>query len=264
MNFIKKYKKILIVFFVFFAISFIYNALNAEVSKKEINYNEFIKQLNSGEIHTLYINNSFTNSKEIAFYNKSEKDKPELKRTYYKVFTPSFEKFWENFENNPKYKDIVVQMKPIPQEGFFITLIKSMIPIVLIIAVLVFLQKGAMSNLGKNKIEMLKPENIKVTFDDVIGIDEIKQEVEETVQFLKTPEKFAKAGAKMPKGIILSGQPGTGKTMLAKALAKEANVPFFYASGSSFVEMFVGLGAARVRNLFAQAKKSAHCIIFID
>lgn len=264
MNFIKKYKKILILFFVFFVISFAYNMSHAEVSKKEINYNEFIKQLNSGEIHTLYINNSFTNAKEIAFYNKSEKDKPELKRTYYKVLTPSFEKFWEKFENNPKYKDIIVQMKPIPQEGFFITLIKSMIPIIVIIAILVFLQKGAMSNLGKNKIEMLKPEKIKVTFDDVIGIDEIKQEVEETVQFLKTPEKFAKAGAKMPKGIILSGQPGTGKTMLAKALAKEANVPFFYASGSSFVEMFVGLGAARVRNLFAQAKKSAPCIIFID
>lgn len=265
MKFLKN-KQVWIFVLVFaFIFSFFHNASNANPPVKELNYNEFVKELDSGNIHTMYIDNSFSNAKELSFFNVQEKDKPELERQYYKVLTPSFEYFWKNFESNPKYKNIIIQMRPIPQESIFITILKSLIPIILIMALFIGMQRFAMIGLaGNNQSEIIEPDKLKVSFDDVIGIDEIKNEVKEIVHFLKSPEKFEQAGAKMPKGIILSGAPGTGKTMLAKALAKEANVPFFYTSGSSFVEMFVGLGASRVRKLFKQAKKAAPCIIFID
>lgn len=265
MKFLKN-KQVWIFVLVFaFIFSFFHNASNANPSVKELNYNEFVKELDSGNIHTMYIDNSFSNAKELSFFNVQDKDKPELERQYYKVLTPSFEYFWKNFESNPKYKNIIIQMRPIPQESIFITILKSLIPIILIMALFIGMQRFAMIGLaGNNQSEIIEPDKLKVAFDDVIGIDEIKNEVKEIVHFLKSPEKFEQAGAKMPKGIILSGAPGTGKTMLAKALAKEANVPFFYTSGSSFVEMFVGLGASRVRKLFKQAKKAAPCIIFID
>ena len=263
MKFLKN-KKIW-VFALIFAFSFFHNMSNVNPSIKELNYNEFVKELNNGTIHTMYINNSFSNAKELSFFKIQDKDKLELERQYYKVLTPSFEYFWKNFESNPKYKNIIIQMRPIPQESIFITIFKSLIPIILIMFLFIGMQRFAMIGLaGNNQNEIIEPDKIKVSFDDVIGIDEIKNEVKEIVHFLKSPEKFEQAGAKMPKGIILSGAPGTGKTMLAKALAKEANVPFFYTSGSSFVEMFVGLGASRVRKLFKQAKKVAPCIIFID
>ena len=265
MKFLKN-KQVWIFVLVFaFIFSFFHNASNANPSVKELNYNEFVKELDSGNIHTMYIDNSFSNAKELSFFNVQDKDKPELERQYYKVLTPSFEYFWKNFESNPKYKNIIIQMRPIPQESIFITILKSLIPIILIMALFIGMQRFAMIGLaGNNQSEIIEPDKLKVSFDDVIGIDEIKNEVKEIVHFLKSPEKFEQAGAKMPKGIILSGAPGTGKTMLAKALAKEANVPFFYTSGSSFVEMFVGLGASRVRKLSKQAKKAAPCIIFID
>lgn len=265
MKFLKN-KQVWIFVLVFaFIFSFFHNASNANPSVKELNYNEFVKELDSGNIHTMYIDNSFSNAKELSFFNVQDKDKPELERQYYKVLTPSFEYFWKNFESNPKYKNIIIQMRPIPQESIFITILKSLIPIILIMVLFIGMQRFAMIGLaGNNQSEIIEPDKLKVSFDDVIGIDEIKNEVKEIVHFLKSPEKFEQAGAKMPKGIILSGAPGTGKTMLAKALAKEANVPFFYTSGSSFVEMFVGLGASRVRKLFKQAKKAAPCIIFID
>ena len=265
MKFLKN-KKIWIFALIFaFVFSFFHNMSNANPSIKELNYNEFVKELNNGTIHTMYINNSFSNAKELSFFKIQDKDKLELERQYYKVLTPSFEYFWKNFESNPKYKNIIIQMRPIPQESIFITIFKSLIPIILIMFLFIGMQRFAMIGLaGNNQNEIIEPDKIKVSFDDVIGIDEIKNEVKEIVHFLKSPEKFEQAGAKMPKGIILSGAPGTGKTMLAKALAKEANVPFFYTSGSSFVEMFVGLGASRVRKLFKQAKKVAPCIIFID
>lgn len=265
MKFLKN-KKIWVFALIFaFSFSFFHNMSNANPSIKELNYNEFVKELNNGTIHTMYINNSFSNAKELSFFKIQDKDKLELERQYYKVLTPSFEYFWKNFESNPKYKNIIIQMRPIPQESIFITIFKSLIPIILIMFLFIGMQRFAMIGLaGNNQNEIIEPDKIKVSFDDVIGIDEIKNEVKEIVHFLKSPEKFEQAGAKMPKGIILSGVPGTGKTMLAKALAKEANVPFFYTSGSSFVEMFVGLGASRVRKLFKQAKKVAPCIIFID
>merc|ERR1719284_2031423 len=119
-------------------------------------------------------------------------------------------------------------------------------------------------SIGKSNANLVKPEEINVTFKDVAGLDEAKVEVIEFVKFLKNPSRFTKLGAKIPKGALLVGPPGTGKTLLAKATAGEADVPFFSISGSDFIEMFVGVGASRVRDLFAQARKHAPCIIFID
>jgi cell division protease FtsH len=124
---------------------------------------------------------------------------------------------------------------------------------------------GQIFNIGKSKAALFDAESkVKITFADVAGLDEAKEEVKEIVDFLKTPLKFTKLGGKIPKGALLVGPPGTGKTLLAKAVAGEAEVPFFSLSGSDFVEMFVGVGAARVRDLFKQAKEKAPCIVFID
>ena len=123
---------------------------------------------------------------------------------------------------------------------------------------------GRMMNFGKSRVRLMVSDKKKVTFADVAGADEAKQELEEVVEFLKTPDKFNELGARIPKGVLLFGPPGTGKTLLAKAVAGEAGVQFFTISGSDFVEMFVGVGASRVRDLFEQAKKAAPCIVFID
>ena len=117
---------------------------------------------------------------------------------------------------------------------------------------------------GKSRARLQSDEKKKITFADVAGADEVKEELQEVVEFLRTPKKFSELGAKIPKGVLLYGPPGTGKTLVAKAVAGEADVPFFTISGSDFVEMFVGVGASEVRDLFEQAKKSAPCIVFID
>jgi len=160
----------------------------------------------------------------------------------------------------------------LPEETSFLTTIfVSWFPMILLIGVWIFFMrqmqggggKGAMS-FGKSKARQLSEDQIKTTFADVAGCDEAKEEVAELVDYLKEPSKFQKLGGRIPSGILLVGQPGTGKTLLAKAIAGEAKVPFFTISGSDFVEMFVGVGASRVRDMFEQAKKAAPCIIFID
>src|SRR5699024_6922890 len=123
---------------------------------------------------------------------------------------------------------------------------------------------NAMLNFGKSRARLMIPSGKKVTFKDVAGLEEEKEELEEVVDFLSNPKRYTDLGARIPKGILLVGPPGTGKTLLAKAVAGEAGVPFFSISGSDFVEMFVGVGASRVRDLFAEAKKNAPCIVFID
>ncbi|MGL6168325.1 MAG: ATP-dependent zinc metalloprotease FtsH [Fusobacteriaceae bacterium] len=168
-----------------------------------------------------------------------------------------------------------VAIDSIPPEElpFLLNLLVSWFPMILLIGVWVFMlsrmNKGSgggpqIFNIGKSKVKENGEELIKTTFKDVAGIDEAKVELEEVVQFLKEPEKFKKVGAKIPKGVLLLGSPGTGKTLLAKAVAGEAGVPFLSMSGSEFVEMFVGVGASRVRDLFAKARKAAPCIVFID
>ncbi len=150
------------------------------------------------------------------------------------------------------------------------SLLGSAIPIIILVVLFFFIMQqtqgggGRVMNFGKSRAKLMGEGNVKVSFKDVAGAEEAKQELEEVVEFLKDPGKFTAIGAKIPKGVLLAGPPGTGKTLLAKAVAGEAGVPFFTISGSDFVEMFVGVGASRVRDLFTQAKKNAPCIIFID
>lgn len=166
--------------------------------------------------------------------------------------------------------NIKYNSKPMAQPSAFLTLLTTMIPFVIIIILFFFLMNqaqgggGKVMNFGKSKARLYNEEKKRVTFEDVAGADEEKEELVEVVDFLKDPRRFVAVGARIPKGVLLVGPPGTGKTLLARAVAGEAGVPFFTISGSDFVEMFVGVGASRVRDLFETAKKSSPCIIFID
>ena len=162
-----------------------------------------------------------------------------------------------------------VDYKPPSSSGVFLSILISMLPILLLIGVWIFIMRrtqtgGGALSFGQSKAKLVQPDSTEVTFNDVAGIDEVIDEVEEIVDYLKDQKRFVKLGAEIPKGVLLVGAPGTGKTLLAKAIAGEAKVPFFSISGSDFVEMFVGVGAARVRDMFEKAKASAPCIIFID
>jgi len=164
----------------------------------------------------------------------------------------------------------LIQLIEKPQSGWVLTALSTIFPILLIVALWIFflrqMQAGGRNamSFGKSKARLSSDTDNKVTFENVAGCDEAKEELQEVVEFLKDPQKFQRLGAKIPKGVLLFGPPGTGKTLLAKAVSGEASVPFFSISGSDFVEMFVGVGAARVRDLFEQGKKNAPCIIFID
>ena len=167
-------------------------------------------------------------------------------------------------------KGVNISAENPPEPPWWQTMLTSLIPIAILIGFWFFIMQqsqmggGRMMNFGKSRVRLMVSDKKKVTFTDVAGADEAKQELEEVVEFLKTPDKFNELGARIPKGVLLFGPPGTGKTLLAKAVAGEAGVQFFTISGSDFVEMFVGVGASRVRDLFEQAKKSAPCIVFID
>ncbi|MCK5895543.1 MAG: ATP-dependent zinc metalloprotease FtsH [Cocleimonas sp.] len=193
--------------------------------------------------------------------------------------TASGEKF-QTFAptNDPKMIDdlvsnnVVIEVEPPEGRSIFLDILINTIPFLLIIGLWIYIMrqmqggggKGGPMSFGKSKARMMSEDQIKVTFADVAGCEEAKDEVYELVEFLSDPSKFQKLGGKIPRGVLLAGSPGTGKTLLAKAIAGEAKVPFFSISGSDFVEMFVGVGASRVRDMFEQAKKHAPCIIFID
>ncbi|NNJ67271.1 MAG: ATP-dependent zinc metalloprotease FtsH, partial [Boseongicola sp.] len=166
--------------------------------------------------------------------------------------------------------EVTFRAEPQEQSGF-VTILMTFLPFLLLIGVWIYFMnrmqgggRGGAMGFGKSKAKLLTEKHGRVTFDDVAGIDEAKEELEEIVEFLRTPQKFSRLGGKIPKGALLVGPPGTGKTLLARAIAGEAGVPFFTISGSDFVEMFVGVGASRVRDMFEQGKKNAPCIIFID
>jgi cell division protease FtsH len=167
-------------------------------------------------------------------------------------------------------KGVRIIVKPEDQSPWYLTLLASWFPILLLLGVWIFFMRqvqvggGKVMSFGKSKARLLSDTSKKVTFENVAGIDEAKNELEEIIEFLRTPKKFTSLGGRIPKGMLLMGAPGTGKTLLARAIAGEADVPFFNISGSDFVEMFVGVGASRVRDLFIQGKKNAPCIIFID
>ncbi|MFZ5945253.1 MAG: ATP-dependent zinc metalloprotease FtsH [Bacillota bacterium] len=166
--------------------------------------------------------------------------------------------------------NVVVDQDPTPTPPWWTGVLSTLLPVLLLIAVFFFMMQqtqgggSRVMQFGKSRARLHTDEKTKVTFADVAGADEVKEELEEVVEFLKYPKKFTELGAKIPKGVLLFGPPGTGKTLLARAVAGEAGVPFFSISGSDFVEMFVGVGASRVRDLFEQAKKNAPCIVFVD
>ena len=166
---------------------------------------------------------------------------------------------------------VKIEAKPDEEQGMFMQIFISWFPMLLLIGIWLYFMrqmqgggKGGAFSFGKSRAKMLDEGNNPVTFADVAGCDEAKEEVSELVDFLRDPAKFQKLGGRIPRGVLMVGSPGTGKTLLARAIAGEAKVPFFSISGSDFVEMFVGVGAARVRDMFEQAKKNAPCIVFID
>ncbi|MBW1773352.1 MAG: ATP-dependent zinc metalloprotease FtsH [Deltaproteobacteria bacterium] len=183
----------------------------------------------------------------------------------FKTFTPKD----PELINLLRSKDVKISVKPENDFSLFHILV-SWVPMLLLIAVWIFFMRqmqgggGKVLSLGKSRARLMVDSQKKVTFEDVAGIEEAKEELEEIVEFLRDPKKFTRLGGRIPKGVLLTGAPGTGKTLLARAIAGEADVPFFNISGSDFVEMFVGVGASRVRDLFVQGKKNAPCIIFID
>ncbi len=221
--------------------------------EKEISFTEFMTKLNNSEIEEVVIkgNNVTGILKDGSRFRTYTPDYPDLVK-----------------ELNAK--SVKITAKPAEQNPWYITLFYSFGPILLLIFVWIFFMRQMQAggnralSFGKAKAKLISDKSVKVTFNDVAGIDEAKAEVQEIIDFLKDPQKFAKLGGKIPKGVLLVGPPGTGKTLLAKAIAGEAGVPFFSISGSDFVEMFVGVGAARVRDLFEQAKRNAPCIVFID
>ena len=233
-----------------------------ENSNTKLAYSELISKIEAGQVEKIEL--------EADGYSANVKLKND--NIEKKVNIPSVDNLMENLQDDMKTGQITVTEKSESVWAIFLTLLT---PIGILVIFLVFwfmLMSGANNQggnktmtFGKSKARVVNPtDKNRVTFDDVAGVDEEKEELEEIVEFLKNPTKFTEMGAHIPKGVLLVGQPGTGKTLLAKAVAGEAGVPFFIISGSDFVEMFVGVGASRVRDLFEEAKKKAPCIVFID
>ena len=234
-----------------------------ENSDAKLKYSELITNINNGNVEEIEIE---ANGTAATVTLKDDRTKKE-------VNIPNMENFMNYTEEYLKEGAFSLEEK---SQSIFITVLSLLTPFGLLIIFFIFwfLMMGGVGNgnpggksmtFGKSKARMMTPaDKNRITFDDVAGVDEEKEELEEIVEFLKNPKKYTDMGARIPKGVLLVGQPGTGKTLLAKAVAGEAGVPFFIISGSDFVEMFVGVGASRVRDLFDQAKKNAPCIIFID
>ncbi len=220
---------------------------------REISYSEFLNRVEAGEVSSVRLDGErvyITSADGVA----------------YQTVQP------RNTDVLPTLRENAVEIQAAPQEqSGFISALGLWLPFLLLIGVWIFFMnrmqgggRGGAMGFGKSKAKLLTEKSGKVTFSDVAGIDEAKEELEEIVEFLRDPQKFSRLGGKIPKGALLVGPPGTGKTLLARAIAGEAGVPFFTISGSDFVEMFVGVGASRVRDMFEQAKKNAPCIVFID
>ncbi len=243
---------------IFVAIIALYQFINTpRATFMDISYSEFLTLVDNNRVNNIEFNENSIKGKLNDSNENNQKD--------FKTVGPATDELIQRLETN-KIKFSFAQKN----ESSFTQLLINWAPLIILIALMVFfmrqMQAGgtkAMS-FGKNKARMLTENQNKITFKDVAGVDEAKEEVSEIVDFLKDPQKFTRLGGRIPKGILLVGPPGTGKTLLAKAIAGEAGVPFFIISGSDFVEMFVGVGASRVRDLFIQAKKYAPCIIFVD
>ena len=248
------YKSILIWLLIGMSILLLFNLFNVpQKSEKELIFSDFVKKVDSGEVDEVTIkeNNITGRLKDGSKFKTYSANYPDLIKEL-------------------RDKNVRIIAKPPDQPPLYMTILISWGPIIFIVLIWVFfmrqMQMGgnkAMS-FGKAKAKLVSEKSVKITFADVAGIEEAKNEVQEIIEFLRDPQKFSRLGGRIPKGVLLVGSPGSGKTLLARAIAGEAAVPFFSISGSDFVEMFVGVGASRVRDLFEQAKKSAPCIIFID
>lgn len=226
-----------------------------------IKFSEFRAAVDAGHVESVEVADMEVVGKFDADYAKENK-RPETFRTMGPV--------GEDLQDVFAAKGITYSFKKSDDNGLFQQILVASIPLLLLVVVLFFVMRqfqgggGKAMTFGKSRAKLLNESANKVTFNDIAGIDEAKEELQEIVEFLKNPKKFTRLGGRIPKGVLLMGPPGTGKTLLARGVAGEAGVPFFSISGSDFVEMFVGVGASRVRDLFEQAKKQAPCIVFID
>ena len=230
-----------------------------QTSTQKVNYSDFVTQVENGQVSRVLIDGYTVN----GAYTNNER---------FEVNIPPAVRD-DKLMDDMLRSGVQVEAKPIEKQSIWSQLLVASFPILVIIAVFMFFMrqmqgggggKGGPMSFGKSKARLLSEDQIKTTFADVAGVDEAKEDVQELVDFLKDPGKFQRLGGRIPRGVLMVGSPGTGKTLLAKAIAGEAKVPFFTISGSDFVEMFVGVGASRVRDMFEQAKKQAPCIIFID
>jgi cell division protease FtsH len=242
-----------VLFIVIIALFQLFGGDQATSSSSTRSYTQFVQAVESGAVTDV------TMDGEKIYYQGSDG------RSYMTV-VPGDAEVTNLLMNN----GVAVEARPQEQSGFT-TFLLGLLPFLLLIGVWIYFMnrmqgggKGGAMGFGKSKAKLLTEKHGRVTFDEVAGIDEAKDELEEIVEFLRNPQKFSRLGGKIPKGALLVGPPGTGKTLLARAIAGEAGVPFFTISGSDFVEMFVGVGASRVRDMFEQAKKNAPCIVFID
>ena len=222
-------------------------------SGDEINYSDFRSYVTNGQVAQVIVKDGVANAVLIDGSTVTTR-LPDDASTYQELLD--------------EYVGVVKYEQP-SNSGLFTSIFITLLPILLLVAVFVYIMRrtqagGGALSFGQSKAKLVKPDSTEVTFKDIAGIDEVTEELAEIVDYLQDQRRFVRLGAEIPKGILLVGAPGTGKTLLAKAIAGEANVPFFSISGSDFVEMFVGVGAARVRDMFEKAKSSAPCIIFID
>jgi cell division protease FtsH len=235
---------------------------NSSQNANEIEYTDFVKMVKAGRIAKVDISHDGAGN---HYVTGDSKDLNQSGTTQFRTEIILTEPLMTLLEDNG------VQVKVKRPKTMLVSILANILPFILIFGIIYFIfirqmknaGRGAMS-FGKSRAKLLTQDKNKITFKEVAGVDEAKEELQEVVEFLRDPKQFQKLGGKMPKGVLLSGQPGTGKTLLAKAVAGEADVPFFTISGSDFVEMFVGIGASRVRDMFEQGKKNAPCIIFID
>ncbi|MEM1351482.1 MAG: ATP-dependent zinc metalloprotease FtsH [Pseudomonadota bacterium] len=242
-----------VLFLLILALFNLFSGGGSTMQSREISYSEFVDSVESGQVSNVTLD-----GEQVKFRQADGND--------YITIKPSDAEITQLLIDN----NVSMRAEQQQQSGFQ-TFLMSLLPFLLLIGVWVYFMnrmqgggKGGAMGFGKSKAKMLTEKHGRVTFDDVAGIDEAKEELEEIVEFLRNPQKFSRLGGKIPKGALLEGPPGTGKTLLARAIAGEAGVPFFTISGSDFVEMFVGVGASRVRDMFEQAKKNAPCIVFID
>jgi cell division protease FtsH len=249
------YKNLALWLIIAFIMVFLFNVISGtQAARKNISYSEFLDQVATSNVQSVTIKQN----KVSGMFNEGGQ---------FETYTPDDAELVKTLRENK----VQITALPPDRNPWYMQVLISWLPMLLLIGVWIFFMRqmqggagGKAFSFGKSKAKLLTQDQHKVTFKDVAGVEEAKEELEEIIEFLKDPQKFQRLGGKIPKGVLLVGPPGTGKTLLAKAVAGEAGVPFFSISGSDFVEMFVGVGASRVRDLFEQGKKNAPCIIFVD